>query len=365
MAVTIYRSTDTGAPALPANSNYAKQSGFMDVIKACLVTGYGSKPAAGWSMVYEDTTANKRRMAVSNGNGCLEFITWGTYSIGLVMWESITTPGVGRLYDDTFATVMSTGVNGWKASQIPAPGINSDAMNSIYLANFHTAYVNTIGWTVTADDKSCWLLLHWPSTSSSAEPADPLTTVDGYHCVLFFGAVKSPDLTRDQVGNFFLLNGSRYTTNTSNSGSSSNPSANYFWGLRTPFNTLPSVANASAFQWFTTTYASGANYGLNPRGSVRLITPILFSYYGNDVDKPAALIDSASAYYCFCAIPGLAQFGAPNTSGDRNFWIVANVDRGASWNMEPYMVNGQTWIPWPWQSYYNSCGLTDNASWWA
>lgn len=89
MAVTIYRSTDAGAPALPANVAYNSAKFYMDVIKACLVTGYGSKAGAGWTIDYEDTTAGKHRLAVSNGNGIAEFITWGSYSVAMLVWDSI------------------------------------------------------------------------------------------------------------------------------------------------------------------------------------------------------------------------------------------------------------------------------------
>lgn len=44
MPVTVYRSTDSGAPALTAQAGT-----LLNVLRACLVTGYGSKPAAGWS----------------------------------------------------------------------------------------------------------------------------------------------------------------------------------------------------------------------------------------------------------------------------------------------------------------------------
>ena len=44
MPVTVYRSTDSGAPALTAQAGT-----LLNVLRACLVTGYGSKAAAGWS----------------------------------------------------------------------------------------------------------------------------------------------------------------------------------------------------------------------------------------------------------------------------------------------------------------------------
>nr|DAV10666.1 MAG TPA: hypothetical protein [Caudoviricetes sp.] len=49
--VTVYRSTDTGAPQLTNAVGSLKT-----VLKACLVEGYGSQPSLGWEMPFENTT---------------------------------------------------------------------------------------------------------------------------------------------------------------------------------------------------------------------------------------------------------------------------------------------------------------------
>ncbi len=50
--VKVYRWDDEGAPALDKTSNC-----MATIFKACLVTGYGTKEPAGWTMPWEDTTA--------------------------------------------------------------------------------------------------------------------------------------------------------------------------------------------------------------------------------------------------------------------------------------------------------------------
>ncbi len=50
--VTVYRSTDTGAPQLTPTAGSLKT-----ILKACLVEGYGNQPSLGWEMPYEDTTS--------------------------------------------------------------------------------------------------------------------------------------------------------------------------------------------------------------------------------------------------------------------------------------------------------------------
>ena len=47
--VTLFKSTDEGAPVLSASAGSLKA-----LLKACLVTGYGNKTALGWEMPFED-----------------------------------------------------------------------------------------------------------------------------------------------------------------------------------------------------------------------------------------------------------------------------------------------------------------------
>lgn len=56
MPVTLYLSSDDQAPVI-TNANLSV------ILKACLVTGYGSKPGAGWTMPYEDAAQNTRVFA--------------------------------------------------------------------------------------------------------------------------------------------------------------------------------------------------------------------------------------------------------------------------------------------------------------
>lgn len=54
MQPIIYNSLDANAPQLTIEPGTLKT-----ILKACLVTGYGNKPAAGWEMALEDADANK------------------------------------------------------------------------------------------------------------------------------------------------------------------------------------------------------------------------------------------------------------------------------------------------------------------
>jgi len=63
MTVVVYRSTDAGAPTLNA-----VQGSFINVLKACLVDGYGSKSGSGWTVPYTGTNrAAFKQPSGSNG----------------------------------------------------------------------------------------------------------------------------------------------------------------------------------------------------------------------------------------------------------------------------------------------------------
>ena len=358
---TVYRSTDAGAPSYPASStNGAAASAFMDILKACLVDGYGSKPAAGWSVDYEDTTVQKRRIGLSNGNGVFEVVTWASVSVGLFIWDSITTPGVGSIYDDSWPGVVSEGVNGWQHERIPAPGNSSDAVACLYVNTFQSSQASNIAWTVVADDKAFWFLSHYPEGHSSVDASDSLNNAKGsYYPQLFVGAVKSPDLLRDDPGNFFLGFGGGSVPTAVNATGGSQQSLSNFWGLRTPVGTLPSAANNSDFEPYGLDFD---RYKRNPLSSVRALLPALCSYKGSDVPKPSSL-SSLYADYHFCSLPGICQLGESGSQG--YFWINYNEWRGASWSLEPATIGGYTWIPWSFsQNDLYECGVTDHPDWW-
>ena len=64
MTVRVYRSSDASAPALRGNT----PGDLINVLDKCLVTGYGSKTAAGWTKPYTGThTAAFRQGTGSNG----------------------------------------------------------------------------------------------------------------------------------------------------------------------------------------------------------------------------------------------------------------------------------------------------------
>lgn len=61
MQPIVYNSLDTNAPKLDITAG-----SLRTILKACLITGYGNQPSAGWEIVWEDSVANK--MAIRSKN---------------------------------------------------------------------------------------------------------------------------------------------------------------------------------------------------------------------------------------------------------------------------------------------------------
>lgn len=81
--VTVYRWDDPGAPQMSTTSDL--WPGILNILKKCLVDGYGTKDPAGWTVDYEDVPGNKcvfRNDTVEGSGGYVQFwrynnsITW-------------------------------------------------------------------------------------------------------------------------------------------------------------------------------------------------------------------------------------------------------------------------------------------------
>ncbi len=65
MTVRMYSSLDAGAPTLPNLSSQRLIDNLKIVLKACLVDGYGSQAAAGWTVGHEHADG----FSLGNGDG--------------------------------------------------------------------------------------------------------------------------------------------------------------------------------------------------------------------------------------------------------------------------------------------------------
>ncbi|AUR86180.1 hypothetical protein NVP1083O_34 [Vibrio phage 1.083.O._10N.286.52.B9] len=107
--VTVYRHTDDGAPQLDNT-----MTGFYNVLRKCLVEGYGDKEPLGWTIPFEDTDAYKMVIHAPKGNsGFGGYCQLAPYSAG-----SNTSPSV-MLIPDTYMSGVDEYTNPQKKRTIP------------------------------------------------------------------------------------------------------------------------------------------------------------------------------------------------------------------------------------------------------
>lgn len=178
MPAHLYLSSDDDAPALT-------KTNLSLILKACLVTGYGSKPGAGWTMPYEDAAASKRVFApaksgeldsyllVHDNNGTSRVAAWRDYAAidNAPPALELTTPythGQSKQWSGRWVVVASArSVIVWVEGGYDSPGRNG--MMLYY------------GDTTSTDNGSRALLLaHSGGTYN-----------DGSHSSMFFDASSS------------------------------------------------------------------------------------------------------------------------------------------------------------------------------
>ena len=133
---TVYHRDDAGAPVLTySGSGQADLNAVKAVLKACLVYGYGSKPAAGWELISEGTDFIVLRNGSRSGYVCLKLSNQG-----MRVYLSETYTGVSG------GIITGDGVKSGNAAGSTLPQF-------VYTMMFAwTSIAST--WTVVADEKT-------------------------------------------------------------------------------------------------------------------------------------------------------------------------------------------------------------------
>lgn len=103
-AVTVYRWDDPGAPQIGSANLWA---GFLNILKKCLVEGYGAKAAAGWTVEYEDGPGNKcvfRNDPVEGSGGYVQFQRQDNFLIWCKSATSMT--GIDSFVNDGYMNAI-------------------------------------------------------------------------------------------------------------------------------------------------------------------------------------------------------------------------------------------------------------------
>jgi hypothetical protein len=138
MAVTIYRSTDAGAPVLTG------QAGSLTaLLDACLVNGYGAKGAAGWTIAFTATNIRAYRMATGGATGFYlrvdDSLAVNTISLGR--------EALARGYE--VMTAISTGTGLFPTA--------TQVVNGIAIRKSATNDATARPWILIADNKTFYL----------------------------------------------------------------------------------------------------------------------------------------------------------------------------------------------------------------
>lgn len=136
----LYHRDQPGAPALTYaqanNTGPIHFEAFKTILKACLVSGYGAYPAAGWELVYESALALVLRNGTRSGYVC--FQRHSTTATVLTVWLAATYTGV-----DANGKILGSGVRSGTAA-----GSSLPQRYSVY----HLAgYTASATWSLVAD----------------------------------------------------------------------------------------------------------------------------------------------------------------------------------------------------------------------
>lgn len=135
MTVRVYLSSDVGAPVL----NGTVGSG-INVLKSCLVTGYGSQPGAGWSEAFSGTNI------------------------------SVLRPGLGNRHyfqiEDTFGDAISLKGYLTMSDANTGTGPFPSSTTVYYTKKSSAADATPREWIVVADEKTVWFVSQYNTNTS-------------------------------------------------------------------------------------------------------------------------------------------------------------------------------------------------------
>jgi hypothetical protein len=181
MPVTVYRSTDGSAPVLDGTAG-----SLVNLLDKCLVAGYGTKAAAGWTKPYTGTAAAVFRQGGGNSM-CLD-----------VNDNTPTVANEARVRGYEAMTAVATGTG-------PFPTVAQQTAG-IIIRKSAAASGTTRAWTLIADDRSFYLLNQAGDTAgcwycfSFGDFYSYLTGTDGYRTLIVGRTTEnSSTLTLEQA----------------------------------------------------------------------------------------------------------------------------------------------------------------------
>ena len=137
--VTVYRSTDTSAPSLTG-----QVGSLTSLLNSCLVVGYGSQPAAGWSSAYSSSYHQVYRNSTTDGTG-------------FYLNVDDSGSGSGSSREALMTGFQSATGVGTGTGQFPTSSQLSIGIGAVVCRKSNTADSTVRSWTLIADDTVFYL----------------------------------------------------------------------------------------------------------------------------------------------------------------------------------------------------------------
>lgn len=183
LPVTVYRHTDAGAPQLSPIA----PSAIIEILKKCLVDGYGSKSGLGWTLEYENTGAYAvvfRNNTVDGGSG-----------------------GFVKVYSATGANATSTDFRIKTAKNMTDIDTFIDASG---YSTFDLSSGQQNGWQLIGTSRGFWLIIEH---SQAADYNYASSSYQNWQLTAWVGDIESDD--PNDAGRFIHLVGHSNPANDS------------------------------------------------------------------------------------------------------------------------------------------------------
>lgn len=306
MTIRVYSSLDTGAPAL-SGSPYNR---IKQILMATLVTGYGSKPAAGWTVAHEV----EHGFSLGNGDGFISFAN----AIG---------------YNNSYWVKILETVTG--DSDGHATGLNERIQTQHYNLGYTGSYAH---WYVVADEKT--VIYYIGGGTTTADMLDASTGAFG--SAHYFGRY----LNGSGLGPTFCSLGGSLGASPWIPLLRATPNTAYGSMLRNPFTNLVVQGASPRYAVAFNGYRNRPGGAFPPASVLRMqqLTPVRAGImcYGGGLSGSSS--DSSMVF----AGRLRGVIGEPVLSGVRLSNVMSFFDLPNTWErrVQPILLpNGKQWMP--------------------
>ncbi len=320
---TVYRSDDAGAPDLDAimpTTDDKNKLLFHTILKACLVDGYGSKAAAGWTMPHDEITADGCRFVLTNAANSGSLLFEGGYFSG-----GATDLRNSTLWACSSVPSMDTPVNAW-SFLTKYEDRNSASGDVFHNTGLYLGYLADT-WVVIANENTAIVIVGQAAIDFSLTSA---SNVGKYYSAAFtFGVMHDGgDVYNPDVNNFYMAGGDSgsYASFVQHIGFQSD----IFTSLVDIIGLSKSVAHAYSYK------AANTENTYSPL-SAWLPVPIIYNQYGSSAPDG----DASTRMHFAAALTGFRKLllRPYDTSTLNDFMTDNGFEYGKSFNYQ-----GADWV---------------------